>query len=327
MRVVLRLLAASLFWVLISFHLVEALQEDSFSSPHKLMPKDRPLNDHREPQCDRISSLKTEEQQRIFVDRVVQLSFEPTAAFLFIRVWPQEELFRVSAEFSAAQAERDLKQSSKRWLFGAKFISPSGAERLESSLLIIGEKQREYFADPVVLNLKSDVNRPESVDGLRELLLQRKKQLKEWRAVHDAQAETLADLRVDADRIANLQRIVDLQNDLKRVEVEKRGVETDIETLRHSLQLVNTQSPPRRFTTREAELTRQLAQLTSVARSTESEEQQRQTTSQLELQRKLDMIESNSLENVDDLHDRLQDLRRRREILEKHVPLRNHFVE
>ncbi len=154
-------------------------------------------------------------------------------------------------------------------------------------------------------------------DALREYLIQRKEVLKSWQMQIQVQEDSLARLRADAEVIGSLGKIVEVQDEIEKTKKSIRDLEGDMENLQYFLKASHSSELPINYAAREAQLTKQIAELAAAAKFAESSELKRSSLTQAELQRKLALVESTRGEDYDGLQRDLLRLRSKRMALQQ----------
>lgn len=255
-------------------------------------------------------------EPEVVVFRTADLRFEPRQAWLFIE-FADGEASRLRA-VTVPLGIFDDQHQTRRWAIGALLKVPSGKRSLIHSLLISGEKNVHAFLPPQGASIEDlQGNTLSSIEDLRQQLAAKSAILKSWRTQIGAQEESLRRLQADADLIGDIGRIVDVQDEIQRIESEYENLGKDIDNLKNFFALAKNYPEPKNIVRRELELSTQLAELAAAARKVEASETLRRTEASLDTQRKLEMIEATRFDNQDQLQKQLVDLRRRRMELEK----------
>ncbi len=199
--------------------------------------------------------------------------------------------------------------ASLDFIVGTKLEVPEEKEQVSFSVILKSKDGRGSFVPKTDWIFAEHNEFGDSVESLRTYLLKRKEALRSWQVQVNTQEDSLRRLRADADVIANVSRIVDVQDDAERLKQEVESVNTDIENLKYFLKLANLKTTPKNFARRELDLTKQLAELAQVTKQAESSEFSRRSMSEADLQRKMAEIEETRDESVEALSEELTRLK------------------
>ncbi len=147
---------------------------------------------------------------------------------------------------------------------------------------------------------------------MRALLLSRKDVLRSWQLQVRAQDESLERLRADADIIANLGRIVEVKEDAERFRQEAAALDKDITNLRRLFAITRDHASPKNFLGRESQLQKQLAELNHLHEELGTRNGQERSAFELDVQRKLALIEETRFDDYEGLQRELIRLRKQR---------------
>lgn len=247
----------------------------------------------------------------LFIDQSRRLSFAPTDAF-FLVSFDEGRVLRVGATLVRLDGELVARTDTGPITYGAgaRIRPPHGARRVSFSGVFLGAPNRLEFVPPTNLELSESNSGLGAIDGLREVLLQRKAILGSWRMQAQAQEESLKRLRADAEIIGEFGRIIDTKEEIERVKSDLASVKKDIQNLDHFLKLAKTRPAPANQVGREAQLVKQLSEITQVSHSVELTELRRRTGAETELQRKLALIEATRQDDLATLTSELERLKR-----------------
>ncbi|MFM1847905.1 MAG: hypothetical protein RL417_1379 [Pseudomonadota bacterium] len=248
----------------------------------------------------------------VFIEQVRRLSFDPTEAF-FLVAFDEDRVVRFPATVVRISTDgRRGDGSPQAYGAVARIRPPLDVKTVSFSAVFFGRGAQIEFVVPVSLSLAELRNRTVSTDRLREELLQRKAVLGSWRMQVQAQEESLKRLRTDAEVIGDFGRIIDKKEEIDRVKVDLGNVKGDIENLSRFLKLAKTRPAPVNQVGREAQLVKQLSEITQVSHSVELTEMRRRAGAEAELQRKLALIEATRQEDLAALTSELERLKRGR---------------
>jgi DNA uptake protein ComE-like DNA-binding protein len=146
---------------------------------------------------------------------------------------------------------------------------------------------------------------------LRDRLIERRGSLRQLQSEVNSQDERLRNLQEDADAIANVAKIVSVEDELKDVQAKIRKVDAAFTSIQHRSAQMRARPSPLNAQKREAELVRQLGALSTALTATETSALKGINTASADLQRKLRMIEDASDDHVVLLEEELAELQRR----------------
>jgi hypothetical protein len=194
---------------------------------------------------------------------------------------------------------------------------PVAVEQI-SSLAIVSSKTGEVgsgvrqisalSAEPMLLLDKA---------SLEARLSEQRDNLKKWEAQARSQEASLNRLQDDADVIANVSKIVDVEDELDSARADSQRLKTSLELASRRLESLKTQPVPPNFKLREAELSEQLNDLSTALKTTEASALRRVAAASAELQQKLALIEATKGKQIDVLKAELARVRREREQLQR----------
>lgn len=150
-----------------------------------------------------------------------------------------------------------------------------------------------------------------SSSQLRDLFVERRGLLRQLQTEVRAQEDRLQGLQQDADAIANVSKIVSVEDELRDVKLKLQKINDAFKSIeRRSVQL-KTRSVPLNADKREAELVSQLGVLSTALVATENNALRKIKTASGELKRKLQLIENTKNEHLVVLEEELAELQRR----------------
>lgn len=252
----------------------------------------------------------------LIINRTVSLNFKPVAVFFFTNTDTESAACGRGVIVPAFGSDSVLSET-KKFLAGTKVKIAKTVKNIHYSLLIVGKERRFYFEPDLIQDLSLASLNYSTTDSLRERLLQRKEVLNSWQIQIKAQDASLERLREDANVIGNLDRIVDVKEDLDKANRDSSNLDRDLENLRNFIKLARSRPIPKNYVTREGQLTRQLSLLAEESKKAESQEFSRKSRAEGDLQRKLSLIEETRLDDYDELQWQLVKVRRQRMQLEK----------
>jgi septal ring factor EnvC (AmiA/AmiB activator) len=194
---------------------------------------------------------------------------------------------------------------------------PIDAERLHSIAVVIsktGEVSSGFrqipaiSEEPVLLLDKGSVE---------ERLSEQRETLARWEAQVRAQQASMTRLQEDADAIANVNRIVDAEDELSIVKREAQRLKAALALASGRVNSLKAQTVPTNFKRREMELSDQLNELSTALKTKEASALERIAVASSELRKNLQLIEETKGKQIDVLNAELARLRKRREGFER----------
>jgi len=251
------------------------------------------------------------------LNRAVDINFVPHKVLFFVNFDRSGEPLRLEGAITPVLNGQGVFAEKRRWVAGVSLRPPAKRRKVLCSLLILGEEKQIYFEPELEIDLTPGMSEVLSTDGLRTRLLQKKDTLASWQLQISAQQESLQRLREDASVIGNLGRIIELREEVERVKANADNLERDLGHMREFIKIARTRPLPKNYSLREGDLVRQIAELADAAKGAESQEYQRKTHVEGELQRKLSIIEQTRNDDYDELQGELVRVRRQRMQVEK----------
>jgi len=194
---------------------------------------------------------------------------------------------------------------------------PIDAERLYSIAVVIsktGEVSSGFrqisaiSAEPVLLLDKGSVE---------ARLSEQRETLARWEAQVRAQQSSMDRLQEDADVIANVNKIVDVEDELSVVRREAQRLRSALVLASGRVSSLKAQTVPTNFKRREMELSDQLNELSTALKTKEASALERIAAASTELRKNLELIEETKGKQIDVLNVELARLRKRREGFER----------
>lgn len=136
---------------------------------------------------------------------------------------------------------------------------------------------------------------------LKSEILSKRGDLKVLRADLNREVYNLKRLRVEAGRKADLGKIIQIEEDTRKIKEETQAIARDIKNLRDSLEVVKDMGEPARFEKRRVTLTEQLSDLAKAALAAEQSATTRKKSSEAELEQKLALIDSTRFDDLEEL--------------------------
>lgn len=188
---------------------------------------------------------------------------------------------------------------NSRYLVGTEI---SHTPKIDSySIIIFGEDDAYDFVpsqqiDPMQVDLVYN-----SIDNLRELVVRKRQTLIARKSELAEETMNLKKLRIDAADMTDIGRIIELEEETKRIQSASIALEGDIETLRQALQNVKLLPPPNKFEPRKSQLTTQLAEMAQAALQAEQGALRRKSSGLTDIDSKLAVIDSTRFDDLEDL--------------------------
>jgi chromosome segregation ATPase len=149
-----------------------------------------------------------------------------------------------------------------------------------------------------------------SAAELRDRLVERRGALRQLQREVRSHDERLERLQEDADAIASVSRIVSTEDELSEVKNKVAQIDLAYKSIEQRSAQMKSRPTPLNAQTREAQLTQQLAELSSALSATETNALKRISKASGELQDKLRLIEETREEKITLLEEELADARR-----------------
>ncbi len=254
------------------------------------------------------------------LDVHMPLQTTPKEAYFFVEMM-QGELIRLRATFvppfrNGEAGRNELDKTGGEWLFGAYLPENFASTLVKFSLLLNVDGEAKYLPPQSKVIVSNNENIA-SVDLLRELVENKKKELESIYEEYNRNLKTLKKLRLDVDLIADIGRIVDIRDEKQKTVQETKNLDRDAIALNELLLLVRNQGNPNNFSRREAELIKQIGQLAEAAKSVEMTEHARRREVEEKNRRKMEIVQATQGDSSEFLSRKLVALKRRREELEK----------
>jgi hypothetical protein len=266
-----------------------------------------------------IVSAEESSSHEIYLRRSARLEFLPEEALFFAR-WETDEISVLPSVLLPSVSQTIGSERSARWNFGTKLaVSPSRKLR-EYSTLIRGKHQENLYLPPKGL---TEEDKYQSSDLLRQRLLEQREKLTSLEKQKSRQDDELRRLREDVDIISDIGRIIRVRQDLEKRSEELVSARKDIEMLQRFLGSVRSSRGPRGYSSREGELTRQVAELAGAAKEAEARESSDRVRTQQARERRRMLIFLGKTADRGALRQELQSLRKQRAALEGRSDLQN----
>lgn len=192
-----------------------------------------------------------------------------------------------------------LRISSEPSMLGLLFsvMNPTGEVR---------SVYREYKAEelPMVTRL--------STSQLRDRFVERRGTLRQLQASVSALESRLVTLQEDADAIANVNKLVNAEDELREAKASLERVKAAQDAVQSRVALLRSRPQPLNAQRRQADLVRQLAEFSTALAKTESGAFKRMQSASTDLQSKLRDIEETKDEHVGLLEEELAGVKRAR---------------
>ena len=174
------------------------------------------------------------------------------------------------------------------------------------SILIFGENGAYDFVAPKIVAPKivaPEIQDPRqsSIDELHALVLVKRATLSSRTQQLDDHTLTLKKLRVSAAEVTEIGKIIEIEEETKRVKESSDSLQGDIDTLRTVLQSVKSVPQPYKFEQRKSQLTGQLTEMAQAAVQAEQGVSSRKRSGTADLDKKLSLIDSTRFEDLEEL--------------------------
>ncbi len=286
--------------------------------------------------CGAQTAKAEQEQSAVFLDQAHELPFSVSRGVFLLELF-DGSLLRAPATILSPSKSQVVQPAADGtgattttipesvW-FGAS-IHPRLLDDCRVYSLLIEGTQGELFlspsrrlASPRRERSEEDALRRGGLEELRSFVIARKRVQRSFEMQIELQEQQLDQLRIQADTLADLKRMLEVQDEIERVRDSIQNVAKDAETLRRFIRLAKNLPTPKGFAQREALLTRQVSELADAATAAERMEGQRRAMAQSALERNLALIESTRYDDYDALQEELLALRRKRMQQERAAP-------
>jgi hypothetical protein len=233
----------------------------------------------------------------------VEISFKPVKAEAVV-VDAEKNIFIIPAVI-LENSEISENKIPKSYIIGVKVDGLVEQPQL-MSVVVYGDGTAEFAS--TIKDISSSDLISDSAIQLRDKILAERRDLSELREMLNSEVFNLKKLRLEAGRIADLGRIIELDEDTRRLKEAGDAVERDIASLKVSLEAVKDLKEPRRFERRKVVLTEQLSELAKAALAAEQSAPSMKKTSESDLDRKLALIDATRFDDLDELEREYQSL-------------------
>ena len=250
-------------------------------------------------------SVFAQNHQRLLV-HTAAIDFTPQEAYLIIKT--------VDGKFISYKALMSpIENGASEWIVGAYIEEPLNNPPQSFNLLFKGNDNELFYTQSVNIDSINEADYKMSVESMKRHIQKRKDELNTWIVQNKAQAENLRRLRADAEVIADLARIVEINEEIDFIKYEVESIDRDIETLKGDFSLVKTMKQPVNYMRRELDLTKNYSEILDQVKLTEGNEQARRSQSQDEIQRKLRLVELTRFDDEEQLRQELINIKKSRE--------------
>lgn len=167
------------------------------------------------------------------------------------------------------------------------------------SVTVSGEGTAEYVT-PIRRIVEQDIIR-DKPEEIRAEIKTKSLELGSLETTLNKEVLNLKRLRADAGRIVNLGKIIELEDETKKIKEGADAIERDIAALKISIEAIKDIKEPRRFDNRKVVLTEQLSELAKASLAAEQAMPALKKTSELELDRKFALIQSTRFDDLEEL--------------------------
>ena len=246
-----------------------------------------------------VQSSATGDSEDIIIDATIDLSFVPTKAY-FLLTNSKGDVFKREGIVTSALSNGEVGVGVlSRYLIGTHVKKIE--EVVSYSVLLFGDNNAYSFVPPTTLSDLYKTTELNSSDRLRDLVLGKKEVLESRKENLNKQTVTLKQLRISAAQVTEIAKIIELEEESKRVRDASKELEEDILSLKTALEVVKSVSHPYRFESRKAQLTTQLAEMADVALKAEQGADKRKMGNELSVDQKLALIDSTRFEDLGEL--------------------------
>lgn len=152
--------------------------------------------------------------------------------------------------------------------------------------------------------------------ALRAVLQEKAVELKKRETQVRDQEQSLKRIQVDTDKIAQVDRIVDAEEQLDSLRADAKRLSDALAVVEGRMQALKGKAAPALIRRQEAEVSTELNALSVVLKSTEADALKRVSSASQELKSKLGLIENTKNEHIDLLQNELNGLIKQRQALE-----------
>jgi hypothetical protein len=145
---------------------------------------------------------------------------------------------------------------------------------------------------------------------LRDRFVERRGVLRQMQTSLSALENRLATLQEDADAIANVNKLVNAEDELSELKVSLERVQLAHTSIQNQVALLRSRPPPLSARRRQADLAKQLAEMSTALTKTEAGAFQRMRAASIDLQSKLKDIEETREDHVGLLEEELAQAKR-----------------
>ncbi|MBN8548815.1 MAG: hypothetical protein J0M12_05835 [Deltaproteobacteria bacterium] len=246
----------------------------------------------------------------VFLSQPLQVSFAPEDVF-----------FLVDGAAPTVQRIRALvlpvNEAAGSFIAGARLDGVSDPEKLHFAVLVLGKGNQFEMLPSQRFEPAAEGSEAQSVEGLQDALAARRSVLQSFNLQVQSQEESLRRLRQDAEVIGNFGRVTETSDEIERMKMDIANAEKSAQSMEMLIRMAASAPVPKNAIARETQLTLQLGELAQAAKSTESAEMSRKSGMETDLRQKLAIVESSRFEDYDALQRQLDELRSKREALEK----------
>jgi len=234
---------------------------------------------------------------RSILDSTLLLPFEPKDA-CFI-VYTSEGIKKIPAVLTILPGVGDRLKGSKQYLVGGS-IESSHAVTIQYVVSVNSQEGKNFLSQ--VYNLPiSFAELPTNAEGFRSLVISLRANLSTKKEELDQESMSLKRLRLSAANAAEIGKIIEVEEETKRIKEVSEALRGDIETLQNALNAVKVIPAPHKFEKRKYELNQQLTQMAKAALFAEEGARQRSKDNEMDLDKKLSIVDLTRFEDLDEL--------------------------
>jgi len=230
------------------------------------------------------------------LDSFVDLSFEPSKIELIISDTDGNLHKHQAVAFPLSEMTKE--EGQKRYLVGGRI--PGNLENYTSYCsLISGKNGESAFITP--RDISSEDYSGNSSSELHAEVLAKRQELKKLRDDMDSATMKLKQLRLETANISDIAKIIEVEEDTKRIKESSSELSHDIITLKSAIESVKALPEPIQFERRKVLLTEQLSDLARAALEAEQGAFSRRKNTEADLDKKLALIDATRFDEVEDL--------------------------
>lgn len=262
-----------------------------------------------------------EKSQHVILLERVEPDFEPRDV-LFFTFNPSNEMPAIHQGIALESHAEGSANQARSWFVATRVPIEPDHSQIEYAAIILGHEKQTLLLETRSQSVQSLQQNSLDLERLRAIVLEQQNSIKEWEKQVQVQTSTLRRLGADADTIARVSQVGEVQTEIERMREEGQRLSQDIQRLREFLRNVSRVELPGNLASREIDLTNQLKLLAERTKQAEEQEEQRLARTQLDLEQGMQIIEATKFEDLSRLQSELIRLQKYRLKLESEIPLR-----